>query len=233
MSRRGIDNPGESRAAGGLYFGVMVTQQPRQTESTRTKTATWRVFAAVPVSDAARALMCDVEEALAPRGWPVKWVRPDLAHLTLKFFGNVAPDRLPELASRMARVAASGQPLEMRTTNIGAFPSERRPRVFWLGLTGDVEPLAALATQVERASGDFGNPDDRPFAPHITFGRLRNGATSPADFASAVATLDLAPIAFQIDQLQLVRSVLGPAGPTYTMIGNWRLGAIPEIDDHG
>lgn len=211
----------------------MVTNRQRQTSTTKHETATWRVFAAVPVSDDVRALMGDVADELAPRGWPVKWVRPELAHLTLKFYGNVETARLPELTARLARVAQECQPLRMRTTTVGAFPSERRPRVLWLGLAGDVEPLAALATRVESASTGFGKSEDRPFAPHVTLARLRDGAALPADFAAAAAELRLNPVAFAIDRLQLVRSVLGPGGPTYTAIGEWPLGAVPEIDDHG
>lgn len=211
----------------------MATSRTRQTSTTRSQTATWRVFVAVPVDDAVRAIMRDVVGELAPRGWPVKWVRPELAHLTMKFYGDIETDRLPDLAARLADVATAAQPLTVRTTGIGAFPTERRPRVLWLGLTGDIEPLAALARRVEAASAGFGRPEDRPFAPHITLGRLRDGAPAPSDFAAAASALRPAPVTLAVDRLQLVRSVLGPGGPTYTVIGEWPLGAIPEVDDHG
>ncbi|HMM43403.1 MAG TPA: RNA 2',3'-cyclic phosphodiesterase [Thermomicrobiales bacterium] len=211
----------------------MVTNRQRRTSTTRHETATWRVFAAVPVSDGVRALMGDIQDALIPRGWRVKWVRPELAHLTLKFYGNIETERLPELSERLARVAASGRPLRMRTTTVGAFPSASQPRVLWLGLAGDVEPLAALATQVEDASVGYGKPENRPFAPHVTLARLRDGAATPADFATAASGLHLAPVSFAIDRLRLIRSVLGPGGPAYTPIGEWPLSATPEIDDHG
>lgn len=211
----------------------MVTNRQRQTSTTKPETATWRVFAAVPVSDDVRALMGDIQDALAPRGWRVKWVRPELAHLTLKFYGNIETDRLPELSSCLAHVASSSHPPRMRTTTIGAFPSDTRPRVLWLGLAGDVEPLAALATQVEDASVGYGKPENRPFAPHVTLARLRDGAAASTDFAAAASALHLAPVSFAIDRLQLIRSALGPDGPAYTPIGEWRLGATPEIDDHG
>lgn len=211
----------------------MVTNRQRQASTTTHETATWRVFAAVPVSDAVRERMLEVEDALAPRGWRVKWVRPELAHLTLKFYGNIEIDRLPELSSRLARVAAGARPMRMRTTTVGAFPSASRPRVLWLGLAGDVELLAVLATQVEAASGGFGKPENRPFAPHVTLARLRDGAPAPADFADAASALRLTPVPFTVDRLQLIRSVLGPGGPAYTPIGEWPLSATPEIDDHG
>lgn len=211
----------------------MVMNQPRQPGTTGHETVAWRVFAAVPVSDAVRELMRGVAEVLGRRDWPVKWVRPELAHLTLKFYGSVETERLPELSSRLARVAEGARLLRVRTTTVGAFPSERRPRVLWLGLAGEVDLLAGLATQVESASAGFGKPENRPFAPHVTLARLREGAQAPADFAAAAGALRLAPVAFTIDRLQLIHSVLGRGGPSYTPIGEWLLGKAPEIDDHG
>lgn len=177
--------------------------------------------------------MRDVADALAPQGWPMRWVRPDLAHLTLRFYGNVASDRVPDLAARIAPVAQSVQPLQLEATTIGAFPSEHRPRVIWLGLAGDIEPLGVLAAAVTTATNDYGPPERRPFAPHITLARLRDGAAPPSDFRQVVASVERPAVPFVADRLQLIRSVLGAGGPTYSTLHEWRLGAAPEIDDHG
>ncbi|HQX63292.1 MAG TPA: RNA 2',3'-cyclic phosphodiesterase [Thermomicrobiales bacterium] len=211
----------------------MVTSGQRQQQRPQSEAAAWRVFAAVPVSDDVRELMRRAEETLAPRGWPMKWVKPELAHLTLKFYGNISTDRLSDLSMRLATVAAGAGALRIRTTTAGAFPSAARPRVIWLGLAGTIDPLAALAARVEAASSGFGKPESRPFAPHITLARLRDGAPAPTDFAAIAAGLNLPSIPFTIDRLQLVRSILGAAGPTYSTVGEWPFSGIPEIDDHG
>ena len=117
-----------------LYLSVMVTSGQRQQQRPQSEAAAWRVFAAVPVSDDVRELMRRAEETLAPRGWPMKWVKPELAHLTLKFYGNISTDRLSDLSMRLATVAAGAGALRIRTTTVGAFPSAARPRVIWLGL---------------------------------------------------------------------------------------------------
>ena len=62
----------------------MVTSGQRQQQRPQSEAAAWRVFAAVPVSDEVRELMRRAEETLALRGWPMKWVKPELAHLTLQ-----------------------------------------------------------------------------------------------------------------------------------------------------
>ena len=218
---------------GGLYLSVMVTNRQRRTSTTKHETAAWRVFAAVPVSAAVREQMRDIQSALAPQGWPMRWVRPELAHLTLRFYGNVASDRVPDLASQIAPVAQAARPLRLEASTIGAFPSEHRPRVIWLGLVGDVKPLEALAGAVTSATSAFGPPERRPFAPHITLARLRDGAAAPSDFRAVVDRITRCAVPFVADRLQLIRSELGLGGPTYTTIHEWQLGALPEIDDHG
>jgi 2'-5' RNA ligase len=211
----------------------MTTQRAAGTTKQVRDGAAWRIFAAVPVSDGVRAVMRDAQEALAPQGWLVKWIEPELAHLTVKFYGDIAVTSIPHLESLLAHVAQSAPPANVRATQIGAFPSMRHPRVIWLGLDGDLAHLSGLAARVEEVSNGFGKPDDRPFNPHITLGRFRAGAPAPGNVQAALAELQPDPVAFCVDRLQLIRSVLTPYGPSYTTIAEWALAASPEIREHG
>jgi 2'-5' RNA ligase len=196
---------------------------------------TWRIFAAVPVSEAVRAVLREAQRVLSREAWLIKWVEPDLAHLTVKFYGDVPVSSLPRLEALLARVAEDAPAADVRATKFGAFPSLRHPRVIWLGLDGDLHHVDALAADVEQASAGFGKPEARPFNPHITLGRFRAGAPAPRDVEAALALLDstTAPVPFSIDRLQLIHSVLTPVGPAYTTIAEWSLGVSPEIHDHG
>ena len=201
----------------------------------------WRLFAALPVNDAVRSTMGVVIDSLRPYDWPVKWVDPSLAHLTVRFYGNVPRNQMSSLSQRLAAVASDASPVQVRTSAIGAFPSASRLRVIWIGLDGDVEAVGAIAAAVATATAHIGEPDTRPFEPHITIGRLRQGARPPSNFDAAVNEMRLAPTTFSIDKLQLIRSVLSPSGPTYFVIDEWPLeqsltvaGApIPELREHG
>jgi 2'-5' RNA ligase len=213
----------------------MTTRQiSRTTEQARSGRA-WRIFAAVPVSDAVREVLREAQSALSREAWLIKWVEPELAHLTVKFYGDVAVSSIPRLESLLSRVAEGASSAEVRATNFGAFPSLRHPRVIWLGLDGDLAHLDALATEVEQASQGFGKPEARPFNPHITLGRFRAGAPAPRDVEAALALLDAttSAVPFCVDRLQLIHSVLTPVGPAYTTIAEWPLGVPPEIHEHG
>jgi 2'-5' RNA ligase len=210
--------------------------QPEQIER-------WRVFVAAPVTPPVRRVMQEVQNMLAPRRWPVRWVDPKLAHITLRFFGDVPRAALPALQHELEGIAAGHAALRLRTAGVGAFPSPTRVRVLWLGLTGQVAQLAALARAAEElGEHERTDPRKRPFKAHVTLGRLRDGADPPADFREATAALDLPVVDLPIDRIELIRSVLGPKGPTYTTVATVVLGAphavaatspAPELREHG
>ena len=52
----------------------------------------WRLFLAVPLTEDARNLVEDQVTELTAEGWPVRWVRPENAHLTLHFLGETERD---------------------------------------------------------------------------------------------------------------------------------------------
>src|SRR6059058_4047497 len=85
----------------------------------------------------------------ARHGLPVKWVRGEGLHLTLKFLGDVADEREPELAAALTRAAAGARGLALALGGFGVFPDFRRPRVVWVGIAP--EPgLEILQHRVEQ-----------------------------------------------------------------------------------
>src|SRR5207244_3693023 len=108
------------------------------------------------------------------------------------------------------------------TTIVGFFPGPRVPRVVWLGLEGDLERLTAVRDALETAIGPLGWPTEaRPFAPHLTLGRLRPQA-SPAERAGVGRALGQVwapdPVPFAVDQVSLMLSEIGPTGARYTQL---------------
>ena len=66
-----------------------------------------RLFAALPIPEPARRGIVPLLERLRDGDWPVRWVHDEGLHLTLKFFGEVAPDRLDVIAEAL-RFAGPG-----------------------------------------------------------------------------------------------------------------------------
>lgn len=198
---------------------------------------TWRLFATVPLPPAVQRLIGDIQDELEPEDWPFRWVEPGLSHITLKFYGDTPARRIQELGKKLAWAAARTEPVTLQTSQIGAFPSTRRPRVVWLGLDGDLVNLERLAEDVDDVSAELGFPkEEHRFRAHITIGRLRNRTDPPEDFEAIVADIGLPAVDLPVDRVQLIRSVLGPEGPEYSVVDAWRLGdqsGAPTSLEHG
>jgi 2'-5' RNA ligase len=173
-----------------------------------------RLFAAVPVTEPARSEILDLLGRLRESGWPVRWISNEGLHVTLKFFGEVPPDRL-EVIAESVRFAGQGvAPLPLRLDELGAFPNRRRPRVLWVGLEA-TPALELLQDRLERGGEAIGfAPEGRPFQPHVTLGRVREGERCPR---GALEQFDGSPrrLTFTGEQVILYESVLTPRGPRY------------------
>ena len=211
----------------------MATRRQRTTRTSRD----WRLFIAVPIPLPVRQLIAEAQDQLASWELPFRWVDPDIAHITLKFLGDTNPRAVPELAEKVRWAAGRTRPLDLRTGSIGAFPTTRRPRVAWLGLDGDSVGLERLADDVDEVAVELGyRPERRRFQPHVTLGRLRRGDDPPSEFELAINGSVLPSCEFGVDRVQLLRSVLTPSGPEYSVIDEWHLGQearSPRALNHG
>jgi 2'-5' RNA ligase len=186
-----------------------------------------RCFVALDLADGVREALARVVHVLreaAPRA-DVRWVDPRGIHLTLKFLGEVPEDRLPALVAALAPAVGLAAPLALTALGVGGFPTVRRPRVVWVGVGGAVAALTALAAGVDRALEPLGfAPGGRPFAAHLTIGRVR----SPRGIDRLAAALERAPsetlCAWRVDEVVLYRSHLRPTGAVYEPLRRLSLG---------
>ncbi len=135
-----------------------------------------RAFFAVDLDEGARQAASRAARSLrsASRG-PVSWVRPENYHVTLRFLGEIPPERAESLAARAGAAVAPVEPFDLRLGGPHPFPSPRRPRVVVLDLTPE-EPLLGLARRVEEAVVEAGfAAEERPLRAHLTLGRVRGG----------------------------------------------------------
>ena len=118
----------------------------------------WRLFLAVPLPHDAQLLLGEQIAALREEGWPVRWVQPENAHLTLHFLGETEPERAELVRLALPALVAAHAPFDLRTAALGVFPHFRRPRVLWLGLHGPVHRLETLQRDLGQALAAIGVP---------------------------------------------------------------------------
>jgi RNA 2',3'-cyclic 3'-phosphodiesterase len=173
-----------------------------------------RLFAALPIAEPARGEIAKLLGRLQESGWPLRVVHEHGLHLTMKFFGEVPPARL-EVIEEAVRAAVPGTgALHVQLAEVGAFPSERRARIVWVGLAGP-PGLELLQDRLERRAEAIGfSPEGASFRPHVTLARVREGHRLPA---GALESLEgqYERVAFLVSELVLYESVLGRGGPRY------------------
>jgi 2'-5' RNA ligase len=182
-----------------------------------------RLFIAVPLPAPAQEAAGRLLTELTALDWPVRWVRAEGMHLTLKFFGEVTSDRV-EAIEEMLQFATEGmRPIELAMVSGGAFPSGRHPRVLRVELSAGSD-LELLQDRLERGGERIGfPPEGRPFRPHLTLGRVREGQRLPSGAIERLQTIPPGP-AFLADRIVLFESRLSPQGPAYTARLEQRLG---------
>jgi 2'-5' RNA ligase len=119
----------------------------------------------------------------------------DQWHLTLQFLGNRAD--VDAVAASLGALAIERG--DVQVGGAGAFPSERRARVLWLGITTGAELLQQLAAAVGALLRPLGHePEARPYHAHLTLARCK----TPTDLRPVIAALGP-----------------GPVGPSWTVSG--------------
>jgi len=175
-------------------------------------------------------LPCDIRRGLGDlvrrlaQGGQVKWVREDSFHLTLKFLGDVTPDRIPSLGAALKRGVAGLSPFNFRIRGVGAFPNTRRPRVIWAGVEGGAAGLEKAFDAVEATVTALGYPaESRRYSPHITLGRSKDSSGHPSLIAAMKREEDVDIGAVQATRIHLMESWLGPEGPRYIPLDGFDL----------
>lgn len=190
----------------------------------------WRVFVGLPLGEAFATECQSLMTRLRP-SWPeVRWVKPAQVHLTLHFFGNVTVGQVSEIKEMLAPVIAAYRPLILGLQGLGFFPGARQPpRVFWMGLFGDLEKLKKLQRDLEVPLRAKNYPiEGRDFQPHVTIGRFqtREPETKPAPEHKFQERPKLPEVKLDLckfEHIHLYRSRMTPQGPHYDVLETFLL----------
>jgi 2'-5' RNA ligase len=169
----------------------------------------------LPPQAIARAVdvLADLRGRLGPQD--VKWVTPENLHITLRFFGELPPDRLESAASLVRALDGNFEPLATQWETLGAFPSTSRAQVIWMGLADPEGRLKNFAREIDARVREAGfGKADKPFRAHVTLGRVRRDRKVRWPAPGEGLTSPGAP--FSIRAVVLFKSTLTGEGPIYT-----------------
>ena len=183
-----------------------------------------RLFVAINLPDAQKQRLAAALAPFTELALPVRWMAADSLHITIKFLGNVADERVAGVRAALQAAAGASAAFDVAIRGFGAFPTLSRPHVFWVG----VEPAPALRElqqHVERELNALGfEAEARTFTPHITVGRPRKG-----EAVRDRALMDRMAGGFEYNEMirvqtvDLMRSQLGSQGARYEVMDRMEL----------
>lgn len=218
--REALRSEGQSPDAQSRGRDVLSEPAIDQGTSPASRPELWRTFVAIELPGQLKKKLADIRHRL-PVGpaRAIRWIPPDGIHLTLRFLGDIEPARVPQVADRMTAAAAQTGKFWLALASPGAFPPSGPPRVFWVGLTGELQRLGSLQARIEGGLSTLGfEPDRRPFHPHLTVGRISTGARTreALDARAAFTRVQIEPgQRFDARSVTLWRSHLLEAGARY------------------
>ena len=152
----------------------------------------------------------------------LRWVRPEAIHLTLKFFGAISGNDVANISAVAGKAAAEVRPFDLAIGGAGVFPDPHRPRIIWLGMSGDAARLVNFQQGMERTLRKIGFPgEERPFRPHLTLGRIKipKGLTGLTGVLEKGETYTAGR--FTATGLGLFKSDLTPRGAVFSRLAGY------------
>src|SRR3989338_2120348 len=178
-----------------------------------------RAFIGIALPDAVRSSLKHLQGQLRASGADVTWVEPDHLHVTLKFLDEITDDQRRMVEAMLGRVAEHERAFTLELEHAGAFPSIDAPRVLWVGLAQGKETVVRIAQAIEREGQAISlHSEERPFAAHVTLGRVRTSRNQAALTQRLRETDWQPPASWHVTALTLYHSVLSSAGPRYSVL---------------
>lgn len=131
-------------------------------------------------------------------------------HLTLKFLGEVQPDKVEKIVESLKRIKF--EPFNIFLDSIGSFPTENYIRVIWVGLNPEDKIMELQQNIDESLKPMFRKEKD--FRAHITLARVKY-PEDKKQFLEQLKKIKVEENKIEIKDFRMVKSTLSPKGAVY------------------
>lgn len=182
-----------------------------------------RLFIAHRISAVPSARIESIVSSLRNRLPRSAWAGGHAYHLTFAFLGEQDKEVVGRLSGALRAALQGLASVDARLIGGGFFPNERRPRVGWIAVEPHDTVIAIAGTIRSAATECHVRFDEKPFKPHLTLVRIREGWRA-RDAALFVEAIDAAgPVAFSLDRVSLFESQLLRSGAVHTELAGFDL----------
>jgi 2'-5' RNA ligase len=186
-----------------------------------------RVFVALEIPPAVRQNLATLLDSFRAVTSEPRWVRAENLHVTLKFLGEVAEEKVDAARNALGEIR-SGKAVCLEFRGLGFFPNEKHPRVFWAGMQASPN-LKTLAGDIEGAMEKLGIPrEKREFSPHLTLARFELPRL-PEALRKIIAENHQREFgSLRTNEFHLIQSKLKPTGAEYTTVATFQF--APNVE---
>jgi RNA 2',3'-cyclic 3'-phosphodiesterase len=191
-----------------------------------------RIFVGIALPSLLRRALSEAVLPLRNPSLPVSWTPEENLHMTLKFLGEVQPDRIGDVSERLVAASRGVAPFTFVLEMGGTFPPSGPARVLWVGIHQEsLDLVENLQENIEIALSEAGFPrEQKVFHPHITVGRVRgrlpHGWREKYIAALAGRGFGVVPV----KSFQLYESRLSPKGAVYGALRDFPLEERSTVD---
>ncbi len=201
-----------------------------------------RAFLAVELTEDLRVKLAGIEQDLKQlfsrecvKNVRVSWVQPSSMHLTVRFLGDIDEQLIEPIREAIQQTITGRRVIHIPLERLGVFPRAQQPRVLWVGPSeawekSDIaQRSTSLHQDVEACCRSFGiAADDRPWSPHLTLARVKEGERLVGQVLVKSGVLDRPSGvgSLAVNAIALMQSELRAAGPVYAKL--WEVGLSEE-----
>ena len=169
-----------------------------------------RLFIAIKIPEEIKDYFCGIQREIVDSKNKIRLVNKDNMHLTLKFLGEVQPNKVEILNKNLKEIAF--KPFSVNLDAIGIFPSEDYIRVVWVGLKPE-EPILELQKNIDENLKKLFKKE-RDFKPHLTIARIKY-IEDKKQFVDKLKQITVDNKKIEVNNFKLVKSTLTPKWPVY------------------
>ncbi len=185
-----------------------------------------RTFVGISVPNAVKNVKQMLISTMEEEKAEVRWVKHSNLHLTVKFLGFTPENHIESLSEDLDSIAKANNPFDLSVSGTGCFPSEIKPSVLYLGLSGKIQKLSKLVKDTEALMKERGYPKlENDYFPHITVARIKYPQNFTPDVTSFLNS-SYDSIDFRVKHLQFFSSEILPDRVFYNLLGTFPLADI-------
>ncbi|MEM5844340.1 MAG: RNA 2',3'-cyclic phosphodiesterase [Candidatus Aenigmatarchaeota archaeon] len=171
-----------------------------------------RCFVGILVPEKLRQNIKKIMEEIKKLPIRCKFVEEYNLHICLSFLGETKENEVEKIKNGLDTLSSTFKPFEVFVEGIKLIPNERFLRVIALDVKDENEKIESLRKMVLKQIGG----DSKP--PHITLCRVKAIEEREFVIKKIKEMSNLRVGAMKIDRIQLIKSELNRAGPTYSII---------------